>query len=539
MRAEGVKALLVYPRFTASSFWSFKETCESVGARYPAPPLGLITVAALLPESWEPKLIDCNTSDLDDDDIASADIVFTGGMLPQQADALRIIERCQRLGKPVVAGGPDATSSPHIYKNADFRVLGEAETVIEALVEAFESGKTSGTFEAEKFTADVARSPTPRFDLLKFSDYLHIGVQYSRGCPFNCEFCDIIELYGRVPRTKTTRQMLVELDKLLALGYRGHVDFVDDNLIGNKKALKKFLPELIEWQQRNGYPFEFSTEASINLADDDELLALLRAANFFVVFVGIESPDPETLVSAQKKQNTRRSLADSVHKIYSAGIFVHAGFILGFDTDKEAAADMMIDCIEDTAIPVCMVGLLYALPNTQLTRRLQREGRLHPGHDDAGEGEYGDQCTAGLNFDTARPRSAILADYAMVLEKVFEPDAFFGRVRRVGRMLGTAERLPAGSGGKPGTIFGGVSLVDWRRFFRLAFDMTIRNPRLAWKFWSNLADCLVRNPQALKAEAMLMSLYLHLGPFSKEVLAKVRAEMRSPTKSTGKFADAR
>jgi radical SAM superfamily enzyme YgiQ (UPF0313 family) len=230
----------------------------------------------MLPPHWEVRLVDRNTEDLTEADLAWADMVMTGGMLPQQADTLALIELCRRNDRPVVVGGPDATSSPHIYKQADFRVLGEAEGVLSDFVAAWDAGKRDGTFTAPKFQVDVTKSPMPRFDLLNLEYYLYIGVQYSRGCPFTCEFCDIIELYGRLPRTKTTLQILAELDRLYALGYRGHVDFVDDNLIGND------------------YPFEFSTEASVNLADDDELLHLMRDANFFALFIGIESPDPET-----------------------------------------------------------------------------------------------------------------------------------------------------------------------------------------------------------------------------------------------------
>ena len=219
----------------------------------------------------------------------------------------------------------------------------------------------------------MTKSPIPRFDLLKFDDYLHIGVQFSRGCPFTCEFCDIIELYGRVPRAKTNAQMLAELDELYRLGYRGHVDFVDDNLIGNKKAVKAFLPELAKWLEARDYPFEFTTEASINLADDPELLKLMECANFVGVFVGIESPDTATLIAMRKKQNTRRSIAQSVHRIYAYGLFVTAGFIIGFDSETKSAAEAMIELIEEAAIPVCMVGLLYALPHTQLERRSKRK----------------------------------------------------------------------------------------------------------------------------------------------------------------------
>jgi len=367
--------LLVVPRFSGQSFWNFEAACEVFGARFPAPPLGLITVAALLPSSWQCRLVNRNTEDLQESDLDWADLVMTGGMLPQQPDTLRVIELAHERHKPVAVGGPDVTSSPEAYLAADFRVLGEAEGVIDAFIEAWDSGERSGLFEAEKFKVDITRTPIPRFDLLKRKQYDFYGVQFARGCPFTCEFCDIIELYGRVPRVKTAEQMLTELDYLYGIGYRGHLDFVDDNFIGNKKAVKAFLPHLIAWQKERGYPFQFSTEASINLADDDALLALMREANFFTIFVGIESPDTDTLVSMQKKQNTRRSMVDSVHKIYRAGIFVNAGFIVGFDSEKGSVADAMIDCIEATAIPFCMVGLLYALPTTQLTRRLAREGR--------------------------------------------------------------------------------------------------------------------------------------------------------------------
>jgi radical SAM superfamily enzyme YgiQ (UPF0313 family) len=390
---------MVYPRFVAESFWNFADACELMGARYPAAPLGLITVAAMLPRTWDVRLVNRNTEDLTDDDFDWADLVMTGGMLPQQADTLALINMCRANNKPVVVGGPDVTSSPHIYRSADFRVLGEAEGIINEFITAWEGGHRSGTFAAPKFDIDVTKSPIPGFDLLKFDQYLYIGVQYSRGCPFTCEFCDIIELYGRVPRSKATPQILAELETLYALGYRGHVDFVDDNLIGNKKTLKQFLPELKNWQEARNYPFEFSTEASVNLADDDSLLQMMRAANFFGVFVGIESPDPETLVAMKKKQNTRRDLVASIHKIYAAGMFVTAGFILGFDSEKASVSDAVVEFIEDSAVPMCMVGLLYALPNTQLTRRLAKEGRLHLGHDVAAA-TGGDQCTTGLNFDT-------------------------------------------------------------------------------------------------------------------------------------------
>jgi radical SAM superfamily enzyme YgiQ (UPF0313 family) len=516
MKTRACNVLLVFPRFNPHSFWSLRGILDVVRVRCPAPPLGLITLAALLPQTWNFRLIDRNAEDLKDDDLNWADLVMTGGMLPQQPDALCVIELCRARNIPVVVGGPDATSSPHVYGNADFRVLGEAEGIIEQFIQAWMGGATTGLFEAEKFTADVTKSPTPRFDLLKMKHYQFVGVQFSRGCPFNCEFCDIIELYGRVPRTKTTEQVLAELDALLALGYRGHVDFVDDNLIGNKKSLKRFLPALHRWQRERGYPFKFSTEASINLADDAELLRMMRDANFFMVFVGIESPNTDTLIAMQKKQNTRRSLADSVHRIYGAGMVVTAGFILGFDNEPDSVSAAMVECIKATGIPVCMVGLLTALPNTQLSRRLQKEGRLFADYEVVKDDVTpGDQCTMGLNFETLRPPRKIIADYRRILESIYDPAAYFERVRFVSRALNRA-------GSRRMTL----KLRDLLAFARVAWHMTVQRPDLRRHFWVMLIDCVRHNPGALEQVIYLMALYLHLGPFSSYVVGELNRRMK-------------
>ncbi len=502
------KVLMLYPVFAAELFWSFAESCKLMGVRRPAAPLGLITVAAMLPGSWTLRLVDCNTTPLTDNDFAWADLVFTGGMLPQQADTLRLIELCHLRGKPVVVGGPDPTSSPHIYALADFQVLGEAEGIIDEFVAAWESGARSGVFTAPKFQADVTKTPVPRFDLLNFHDYLYLGVQYSRGCPFTCEFCDIIELYGRVPRTKTTSQMLAELDVLYNMGYRGHLDFVDDNFIGNKKSLKLFLPELASWQRAHGYPFEFSTEASVNLADDPELLELMATANFFGIFVGIESPDPATLVAMRKKQNTRRNIAESIHKIYGAGMIVTAGFIVGFDSETVSTAKAMIEFIEEAAIPVCMVGLLYALPNTQLTRRLAKEGRLHPNHD-RGPTTGGDQCTDGINFDPARPLRDILLDYRQILESVYHPAAYASRIDRLMTMLDRTrqrQELPIG---------------DLRlrvRALETVHHVVTAIPDAHDPFWRTFMTCAKRDSSSARIAVALIAGYAHLGPFSRRVI---------------------
>jgi radical SAM superfamily enzyme YgiQ (UPF0313 family) len=502
MTRKSPNALLVFPKFNPNSFWNLQAVCDIWGARCPAPPLGLITVAALLPTSWNLRLVNRNAEELTDADFAWADLVMTGGMLPQQDDALAVIEMCRKRGKPVAIGGPDAMSSPDIYRHADFLVLGEAEGLIDQFVDAWAAGAAAGVFEGVKFQADVTKSPTPRFDLLKFEHYLYVGVQFSRGCPFNCEFCDIIELYGRVPRAKTNEQMLAELDTLYRLGHRGHVDFVDDNLIGNKKALKRFLPALTAWQKERGYPFQFSTEASMNLADDAELLRMLREANFFLVFIGIESPDTATLISMQKKQNTRRSLADSVHRIYQAGMVVIAGFIVGFDNETASVAEAMADCIEATSIPVAMVGLLTALPNTQLTRRLEKEGRLLPFLPGAG-----DQCSAGLNFVTLRPRRDVLADFRDVLETVYEPDAYFERVRTLGRMLDRPSL--------PGQFSFAETWRELKGLGRLIRCVTFRRRDLGRQFWRTVIDCLRHKPRNMEFVLAMIAFYLHLGTFAQ------------------------
>ena len=503
--------LLVYPRFAAATFWNFAATCELLGVKYPAAPLGLITTAAMFPPSWTVRLVDRNAEELTAANLDWADMVMTGGMLAQHNDTAEVIRIAQKHGKPVVVGGPAITSVPEAYLQADFQVLGEAEGILEKFIEAWTNGVRKGVFSAEKFTADVTKSPIPRFDLLKFDYYLHVGVQFSRGCPFTCEFCDIIELYGRVPRTKTAPQMLAELDRLYELGYRGHIDFVDDNLIGNKKAVKAFLPHLARWLEEHDYPFEFTTEASLNLADDDELLRLMNAANFFGVFTGIESPNPETLVQMKKKQNTRRNIAESVHRIYAAGMFVTAGFIVGFDNEKAAMSEPMIDLIEEAAIPVAMVGLLYALPNTQLTRRLAKEGRLHALPEMVPDG-HGDQCTNGLNFDTLRPRREILEDYKRVLDRIYDPVAFAGRLRRLSDMLDNSTRK------------GQVRATDAKRKFSSAgmlHKLMASVPEPRDLFRETFSHCLKTNPRSARWIIGQMAFYLHLGPFSRFVINEI------------------
>ena len=519
------RALLVYPEFRSASFWNYRETCELVDARYPAAPLGLCTIAAMLPADWDVKLVDRNIETWDDSMLDEADVVLTGGMMPQQRDCVDLIRKARAKGKTVVVGGPDATSSPHLYDDASHLVLGEAEVTLPPFLADFAAGTAKKIYQDSR-KADVQTSPTPRFDLLKFDRYNHIGIQWCRGCPFSCEFCDIIELFGKVPRAKSDAQILAELQKLYDLGYRGHIDLVDDNFIGNKKLVKAFLPTLKQWLIDRNWPFEFTTEASINLADDTALMKAMQEVGFFAIFVGIESPDEATLIAMQKRQNTKRSIVESIHKIYAHGMFVNAGFIIGFDTEKGSVARGIIECIEATSIPVTMAGLLFALPTTQLTRRLAAAGRLHENFDVAPEG-VGDQCTAGLNYDPCRPRIDILKDYLQVVETVYTPENYFGRVAKVARELNSSERRF-----RPG-------LRQWwkelKGFARMAVKLGLR-PGTAWLFWKTMAGAILKNPKSVRYAGSLVALYLHFGSFSKYVAGKIREAIAVEEKNPGRVA---
>jgi len=480
---DPVRCLMIQPRFMASNFWNLSDSAATTGAKTVAPPLGLMTVAALLPAHWDIRLTDINVADLTDEDWNWADVICTGGMIPQQPGILAIIDRAQADEKYVVVGGPDPTSQPEVYERADARVLGEGEITVPMWLDAWRRGEPLGLFETAD-RPDVTLSPTPRFDLINFRDYLHVGIQISRGCPFNCEFCDIIELYGRVPRSKSIEQVLTELDRIADLGHRGWVDVSDDNFIGNKKFVKKLLVALEEWCRKRNYPFYFTTEASMNLADDDELLDMMRRVDFRYVFMGIESPDPDLLATTQKRMNSLKPIVQRIHHVYEHGIAITAGFIMGFDGEKPGTADALIDCIEETGINIAMVGLLVALPNTQLTRRLMSEGRMIDGNhqllppsNDRYRLESSDtitveNTTGGLNFVTTRDRVDVYDDYRRIISTIYDPGVFMRRVMRTTRMLRPERRQ------KP-------SLGELRRnavaFLRIAWWMT-RHAEVRWHY---------------------------------------------------------
>jgi radical SAM superfamily enzyme YgiQ (UPF0313 family) len=415
-----MNALLIYPLFP-DTYWSFKHALKFVGKRAAQPPLGLMTVAALLPGDWNKRLVDTNVERLRDRDLDWADVVLLSGMHIQQEALVAIVERCRARGLRTVVGGPIASSLSAAELKADHIVIGEAESLIAGLAHDLELGSAKPVYQAAE-RPEMHASPLPDLSLIKMNRYSTMTVQYSRGCPFNCEFCDIIEIYGRRPRTKAVAQVLAELDQLHAAGWRESVFIVDDNFIGNKARAKELCSALAEWRRQHKTTFDFNTEASLNLADDPELMQLMKDAGFISVFLGIETPDESGLIASNKLQNTRRSLLDSVATIQSYGMQVMGGFILGFDTDQEDIFDRMVDFIQKSGIPIAMVGLLQAMPGTQLFRRLWREGRIL--NTDAGN-NTGDK----LNFLPSMDAARLVEGYRSVLKRIYNCEAYYDRVR--------------------------------------------------------------------------------------------------------------
>jgi radical SAM superfamily enzyme YgiQ (UPF0313 family) len=510
-----LRALLVWPRFGSFSFWNFERVCQLVGVKYMTPPLGLLTVAALLPADWELRLVDENVRPLEKADLEWADLVLVGSKIVHRQRALAIIREAVAMRKVVVVGGPDPTLHPALYRStgAGFLCLGEAELTIPRLLADLARGVRSAVYEPGG-TADLARTPVPRFDLVDHRDYLYMAVQYSRGCPHHCEFCNVIDLFEHRYRTKSPPQVVAELEALYRLGYRGQVDFFDDNLVGHVPRAKALLRELAGWLESHGHPFQFSTSVTLNVAQDDELLALFRVARFKYFLVGIETPDPEALRTAQKPQNTGFSIPEAVDRIYRrAGATVHSGFLLGLDDEAADIGDRIIRCIDATSIPWVMAGVVYPLPGTQLARRLDAEGRLFPSAREFDDEAIRDQISAGIQFRTQRPPSQVLDDLLRILRHSFEPSRYFARCAEAVVRLNTLPNLVPGL-----RLF----LRNVRTFFRLAWTAT-RTRRLRGPFWRGLIRVVVHNPSGLEAFATLSVLYLHfegLLPYCEEQLGR-------------------
>jgi len=417
-----MKILLVYPKYP-DTFWSFKYALKFISKKATLPPLGLLTVAAMLPSAWEKKLVDMNVEALKDRDLLWADYVFLSAMSIQRESSQAVIDRCKALGVKVVAGGPLFTASHEEFEDVDHFVLNEAEITLQPFVDDLSRGKAGRLYTSREWT-DMRSTPVPLWELVNMKRYASMNIQYSRGCPFDCEFCNITVLYGRVPRTKGKEHMVAELESLYARGWKSGVFIVDDNFIGNKGKLKKeVLPAIIEWMERRKHPFTLSTEASINLADDEELMRMMVRAGFDTVFIGIESPNEESLAECGKMQNKNRDLTACVKKIQKSGLEVQAGFIVGFDSDPAAIFDRLIKFIQESGIVTAMVGLLNAPQGTKLYHRLQKEGRLL-------NAATGDNTDFSINFIPRMNSDALISGYQKIVHTIYSPKHYYARVKR-------------------------------------------------------------------------------------------------------------
>ena len=415
-----MKILLVYPKYP-DTFWSFKYALKFISKKASFPPLGLLTVASLLPEEWEKKLIDMNVSALTEKYLEWADYVLISAMVVQKRSAIEVIRRCKKLGIKVVAGGPLFTMGYEEFEGVDHFVLNEAESTLPPFLDDLKNGCGRHIYTSKEWP-DIRETPYPQWDLIDMKKYASMCIQYSRGCPFNCEFCDIIVLNGHKPRTKSKDQVLGELEVLYAQGWRGGVFFVDDNFIGNKKRLKtEILPTLIDWMKQKRYPFSFSTEASINLSDDDELMQLMAKAGFKKVFIGIETPNEDSLTECNKYLNKNRNLIACVKKIQNIGLEVQAGFIVGFDNDPLSIFERQISFIQKSGIVTAMVGLLNAPRGTRLYNRLKKEDRLL-------NDSSGDNTDCSLNFIPKMNVETLMNGYKKILNTIYSPKHYYKRV---------------------------------------------------------------------------------------------------------------
>jgi radical SAM superfamily enzyme YgiQ (UPF0313 family) len=508
-----MNVLLLYPRFP-KSFWSFEKTLALVNRKAMLPPLGLVTVAAILPQEWNFQLVDRNVRQVTEAEWAWANLVIFSAMIVQKDDLLEQIQEAKRRGKKVAVGGPYPTALPEEVKavGTDYLILDEGEVTLPMFVEAIAQGDQTGIFRSGGEKPDVTTTPIPRFDLLEFDAYSEMAVQFSRGCPFQCEFCDIIVLYGRKPRTKTPEQLLAELERLYELGWRRSIFMVDDNFIGNKRNVKLLLKELQPWMVEHRYPFSFATEASVDLAKDQELMDMMVACNFGSVFLGIETPDEESLSLTQKYQNTRDSLSDAVQTIARSGLRVMAGFIIGFDGEKPGAGSRIVKFVEQTTIPTALFSMLQALPDTALWHRLKKEGRLRS--DDSN----GNQ-TSLMNFVPTRPLEDIAREYVEAFWELYEPKRFLDRTYRHFLLLGEATYPKKGKSAK--------KKVDWiaiRALLTICWRQgLVRDTR--WQFWRNLFNMARLNPGGLSSYLSVCAQIEHFVEYREIVRTEIEAQV--------------
>jgi radical SAM superfamily enzyme YgiQ (UPF0313 family) len=471
-----MKILFIYPRYP-DTFWSFRHALKFISKKASFPPLGLLTVAAMVPEEWEQRLLDLNVSLLDDDDLRWADYVFISAMSVQEASVRSIINRCKKLGTKIVAGGPLFTARRDEFHDVDHLVLNEAEITFPLFLSDLHNGNLRHVYTTTEW-ADITTTPVPRLALIDFRNYASMNIQYSRGCPYDCEFCDITVLYGRRPRTKTKEQVIADLDNLYTAGWRGNVFFVDDNFIGNKAKVKdEILPAIIRWDQQRDFPFIFSTEASINLADDETLMTLMVQAGFDAVFIGIESPNEDSLIECGKVTNKNRDMIACVKKIQQFGLQVQGGFIVGFDNDPETIFEKLSAFIQESGIATAMVGLLNAPKGTKLYKRLKDEGRLL-------QSFTGDNTDFSMNFIPKMNYEVLLDGYKSILRYIYSPKHYYARVKemlryykapRLNKFEFRIDRLMALN---KSILLLGVIGKERLQYWKLFFWTLFRKPRL-------------------------------------------------------------
>ena len=479
-----LKVLLVYPK-SPDTFWSFRHVMPLLGKKAAFPPLGLLTVAAMLPASWSLRVVDMNVRDLTDADLSWAGYVMISAMIIHRESVHMVADRCRSAGKPLVAGGPLFTTASAEFPGIRHFVLGEAEHIMAELTADMESGHVKAAYHCSNRPA-LALCPIPRWDLINLNDYVTMSVQFSRGCPFNCEFCDIIIMNGRVPRTKDAGQLIAELESLRRRGWKDSVFIVDDNFIGNKNRSKELLRAIIEWRARTGARMTFLTEASVNLADDAELCRLMAQAGFQKVFLGLETPSPASLAECHKIQNTGKNLVAAVKTIQRAGMEVLGGFIVGFDSDTKDIFRQQFRFVQRSGVVVAMVGLLNALPGTQLHQRLLREGRMEGG-------TSGNNTRAELNFQTKLDRTFLVTGYRRLMRRLYEPTHYYARIDTFLRAF-----RPRSPGGMPSraellAFVRGIWLLGFRERGRVLY----------WRlFWRNLLFRPSHFPRAMELAVM-------------------------------------
>ena len=479
--------LLVYPS-NPESFWSFRHVLHLVGRKSAFPPLGLLTVAAMLPREWNLRLVDLNVRALSDADLDWCDYVFLSGMIVHKPSAHEVAGRCRERGKTVVAGGPLFTTGHRDFPEIAHFVLGEAEGVMERLIHDLEAGALQRSYKAVGWP-DVRNTPVPRWDLIRLDDYVTMPVQFSRGCPFDCEFCDIVVMNGRVPRTKDPEQLVRELEALRLAGWQDMVFIVDDNFIGNRKHAKALAQAIIEWRRRVSPGMGFLTEASVNLADHPELTTLMVEAGFKKVFVGLETPSSEGLDECGKKQNQNRDLADSVAILQHAGLEVMGGFIVGFDSDTPDIFARQFDFIQRSGVVTAMVGLLTALPQTTLYKRLAREGRILAE-------TCGNNTETVLNFVTRLDRQFLASEYRTLMCKLYAPKAYYRRIHAFLRRFephGPSRRL---------------CRADLGAFVKSLWLLGVRH-RGRRAYWGLLSSTLIASPRKLHVAIELSIIGYH------------------------------